>query len=100
MTYLGEGARLRMFAVEVDYFASPDGDSQALVPRAAFVPSHVNAPETSRAVRSSAERTAPRCADSFIATLEEFSGQRVTATAWPTSRSNSSGPTVTERSET
>ena len=144
MTYLGEGARLRMFAVEVDYFASPDGDSQALVPRAAFVPSHVTAPEPSRrsvhplsaqppdvqalvlavdrvaASRGWAILDAPTGrayrpadgdsslgiywgssrgvefnltsireilgdgpADSFIATLEEFSGQRVTATAWP-----------------
>lgn len=41
MTFLGEGPRLSVFAVEVDRYAF-DGQEAVLVPRTAFVPSWVN----------------------------------------------------------
>jgi len=39
MTFLAEGPRMSFFAVEVDYFRSPGGSDEVLVPRTAFVPS-------------------------------------------------------------
>jgi alkylated DNA nucleotide flippase Atl1 len=49
MTYLGEGARMTFFGVEVDYFQA-QGHASVLVPRVAFVPSWVA--EQSRPGRS------------------------------------------------
>lgn len=41
MRYLGEGPRMRFFAVEVDYFKDQEAGSSILVPRTAFVPTWV-----------------------------------------------------------
>lgn len=44
LTYLADGARLRFYAVEVDWFAASDGGA-LLVPRVAFVPAELAAGE-------------------------------------------------------
>lgn len=41
MTYLAEGPRMNVFAVEVDYYREGANEEAVLVPRAAFVPSWV-----------------------------------------------------------
>jgi hypothetical protein len=45
MTYLAEGPRIRMFAVEVECYRESEGSGLILVPRATFVPSWIAAPE-------------------------------------------------------
>jgi hypothetical protein len=42
LTYLAEGAGLRFYAIEVDWFAAPEGGA-VVVPRVAFVPADVAA---------------------------------------------------------
>lgn len=44
MTYLAEGPRMSLFAVEVDYYAAGNDSARVLVPRTAFVPSWVSQP--------------------------------------------------------
>jgi hypothetical protein len=49
LTYLAEGAALSVFAVEVDYFQTADGETSVLVPRVAYVPARVIEKESAEA---------------------------------------------------
>ena len=44
MTYLAEGPRMRFFGVEVDRYHDPATKRSVLIPKAAFIPSWINAP--------------------------------------------------------
>lgn len=57
MTYLAEGPRMNVFAVEVDYFIEGMNEEAVPVPRAAFVPSWVTGPAAA-GPRGSASRSA------------------------------------------
>ncbi|MBV9281298.1 MAG: hypothetical protein JOZ41_14555 [Chloroflexi bacterium] len=74
MTYLAEGPRMALFAVEVDYFLGATGQGAVLVPRTAFVPSWVAGPPSPVRRGSHAAREALNASPEFhemVARMDE-----------------------------
>lgn len=74
MTYLAEGPKMTFFAVEVDYFREDASDNAVLVPRTAFIPSWITAPDASHGASSGSRHTladAPPQFSEVVARMDE-----------------------------
>lgn len=72
MTYLAEGPRMNVFAVEVDYYMEGTNEEAVLVPRAAFVPSWVTGPASAGPRGSASRPGVPEASPEFYELVERM----------------------------